>query len=198
MISPPSGRRKIGILSNTRKSFTMCANRRDAVPRAARRYPEFAALLNQLMTSRGLSQAQLARDLDQYDGTVMRWRQGQGIELVNVHLLADYFGVERDYLARLAGYGDSEPSSPTLENLDHERQVWHAIYDELIEKKVPRSMWQSYIDACMAMADVFRNAGSLNTPLPDALNTPTPEMREGPDIGPDEHLTQRSRFARIT
>jgi transcriptional regulator with XRE-family HTH domain len=166
------------------------------VPRAARRYPEFAALLNQLMANRGLSQAQLARDLDQYDGTVMRWRQGQGIELGNVHALADYFGVDRDYMARLAGYGDSEPSSPTLENLDHERQVWHAIYDELIEKKVPRTMWQSYIDACMAMADVFR--GALNTSDVDALNTPTPEMRGGPDIGPDEQLTQRSRFARVT
>jgi transcriptional regulator with XRE-family HTH domain len=178
----------------------MCGNRRDAVPRTTRRYPEFAALLNRLMANRGLSQAQLARELDQYDGTVMRWRQGQGIELGNVHALADYFGVDRDYMARLAGYGDSEPSSPTLENLDHERQVWHAIYDELIEKKVPRSMWQSYIDACIAMADVFLNAnpGALNTPQSPPLNTPTPEMREGPDTGPDEQLTQRSRFARIT
>lgn len=73
----------------------------------AEQQPSFADVLNQLMTQRGLSQAQLARALGTYDGNVRRWRTGGGIEMRFIGQIADYFGVDPTYLARLAGYPDN-------------------------------------------------------------------------------------------
>jgi transcriptional regulator with XRE-family HTH domain len=91
--------------------------------------PTFAEVLERLMATRGLSQAKIASALGVYDGNVRRWRTGKGIEIENVWKIADYFGVDRGYLERLAGYGDNSPavtidsaSDPEIEALlDAER-----------------------------------------------------------------------------
>jgi len=87
------------------------------------RQPTFADVLNDLMEARGLSQAALARALDTYDGNVRRWRTGAGIEIENVRKLATFFGVDRAYIERLAGYGDSSLSSADDSDPTFDQQV---------------------------------------------------------------------------
>lgn len=73
--------------------------------------PTFAEVFEQLRLSRpGLTQAKLARELGEYEGNISRWRRGHGIDVVKVWKIADYFGVDRSYLARLAGYRDNTPA----------------------------------------------------------------------------------------
>ncbi len=58
----------------------------------------FADALERLRLERGLSPAQLARALKEYEGNVSRWRNGKGIDLLNVRKIADFFGADRTYL----------------------------------------------------------------------------------------------------
>ncbi len=76
------------------------------MPDEPARQPTFAEFFENLRLARGLNQAQLARELGVWDGNVGRWRKGQGIEIENVRKIADWAGVDRSYLERLAGYGD--------------------------------------------------------------------------------------------
>lgn len=78
--------------------------------------PSFAQVLNGLLTARRLTQRQFARDIGTHEGNVSRWRRGGGIELTTVWRIADYFGLDRNYLARLAGYPDN--SSPSVKASD--------------------------------------------------------------------------------
>jgi transcriptional regulator with XRE-family HTH domain len=130
--------------------------------------PTFAEVFERLRQTRGLSPAQLARELDEYEGNISRWRRGQGIDHAKVRKVADYFGVDRGWLERLAGYGDST-ASLAKERIEVERGMWAAVYDELIETKVPRAMWRSYIDACIALARAFEQ---INPAAPNAGSAP--------------------------
>jgi len=154
--------------------------------------PTFGEVFEQLRLARGLSPAQLARGLEEYEGNISRWRRGQGIDQLKVRKVADFFGVDRAWLERLAGYGDSAVSL-TKENVEVERSMWHAVYDELIEKEVPRPLWQSYIEACMAMARAFRNlpGAALSTDEQDASAGGSPEIGKGDSDGPGPDLTAR-------
>src|SRR5215216_3146863 len=75
--------------------------------------PTFAEEFERLRISRGLSPAELARELNEYEGNISRWRRGGGIELVKVRKIADYFRVSRTHLERLAGYDPGESSVPS-------------------------------------------------------------------------------------
>jgi transcriptional regulator with XRE-family HTH domain len=97
------------------------------------------------MDARGLSQAKLAEALGVHDGNVRRWRTGKGIEIENVWALADYFGVERNYLARLAGYPDSEVSITDDGHLAEIDALYDAdraeVHEEL--REIPQPFWSS-------------------------------------------------------
>src|SRR5919199_228585 len=68
----------------------------------------FAQWLNASMQNRGLSQAEVAREVGVADAQVSRWRRGQ--------------------------------VTPTVR------------YLQLLEEKIPRSLWRAYAEACEAIA----------------------------------------------
>lgn len=146
----------------------------------------FGQLLERLMQGRGLNQAQLARELGTWDGNIRRWRNGSGIEIDNVRRIADFFGVDRGTLERLAGYGDSQDSI-AKDRVDAEREAWGAWYQHLIDSRVPRRMWEAYTRACEALADVFSS-----TP-PTTLSTDAIESGDQQEDGPEPRLTSSSQ-----
>jgi transcriptional regulator with XRE-family HTH domain len=109
------------------------------------------------MQQRGWSQAQLARSVGVADTQVSRWRRGQVVPtLAYLQRLADTFGVERAALDRLVGLPvaearpGGEPSEPATEA---ELQAHLARLREVLQERLPRPMWRSYVEACVALAD---------------------------------------------
>jgi len=109
------------------------------------------------MQQRGWSQAQVARSVGVADTQVSRWRRGQVVPtLAYLQRLADTFGVERATLDRLVGLpvaearaGD-EAAEPATEA---ELQAHLARLREVLQERLPRPMWRSYVEACVALAD---------------------------------------------
>jgi transcriptional regulator with XRE-family HTH domain len=170
----------------------------------------FATTFERLREARGWSPAEVARRLGVYPTEVSRWRHGRGgISIRNVRKVADLFGVDRAKLEQLAGYGDSHLAD-TADTVEVERSMWHAVYDELIEKEVPRSMWQTYIEACQALARGFRQVSqaALNSQNTESLNrvstkkdgTPGDPQSEDifPYYVPAPRGSQRNPFAPVT
>lgn len=111
--------------------------------------------LDSSMRARGLSQADLARELGVADVQVSRWRRGSVIPSTRyLHLLATTFDVSRATLERLAGFPIDEPD---VELVDPERQAelqaLQARFRETLEGQVPRSLWPAYAEACEALAE---------------------------------------------
>jgi transcriptional regulator with XRE-family HTH domain len=117
----------------------------------------FAGWLSTSMTSRGLTQAQLARAVGVADTQVSRWRRGQVVPTVQyLQRIADTFGVQRTTLDRLVGYPVAEASasgSARDPDVEAELQAHQARLRETMQKRLPRSMWRAYVEACVALAD---------------------------------------------
>lgn len=129
----------------------------------------FVTWLTTTMQSRGLTQAALAREVGVADAQVSRWRRGQVVPTVRyLQRLSDAFGVPRAALERLAGYpvdaaaGADAGADPDPE-LTAERLAYQAWYGHLLERTVPRGLWQAYAEACEALAE------ALATPVQTAL-----------------------------
>jgi transcriptional regulator with XRE-family HTH domain len=118
----------------------------------------FGGWLEASMRSRGLTQAQLARSVGVADTQVSRWRRGQVVPTVQyLQRLADTFGVQRSALDELVGLpvaqarqGGGQPAEPEVEA---ELQAYQARLREAMQRKLPRSMWRAYVEACLALAD---------------------------------------------
>jgi transcriptional regulator with XRE-family HTH domain len=118
----------------------------------------FGGWLEASMRSRGLTQAQLARSVGVADTQVSRWRRGQVVPSVQyLQRLADTFGVQRVTLDELVGLpvaqarqGGGQPAEPEVEA---ELQAYQARLREAMQRKLPRSMWRAYVEACLALAD---------------------------------------------
>jgi transcriptional regulator with XRE-family HTH domain len=113
----------------------------------------FARWLNATMQTRGLSQAAVARNLGVADAQVSRWRRGQVIPSVRyLQQLATTFDVPRARLEQMAGY----PTEETVEGIDPavdaELDALSARFRALLERDVPPDLWQTYADACEALA----------------------------------------------
>jgi transcriptional regulator with XRE-family HTH domain len=115
----------------------------------------FAGWLSTTMSSRGLTQAQLARSVGVADTQVSRWRRGQVVPTVQyLQRLADTFGVERATLDRLVGYPVAEMGPGGVEaETDAELAALQARLRETMQTRLPRSMWRAYVDACVALAE---------------------------------------------
>ena len=109
------------------------------------------------MTSRGLSQAQLARAVGVADTQVSRWRRGQVVPTVQyLQRIADTFGVQRATLDRLVGYPVAEANASGASadpDLEAELQAHQARLRDAMQTRLPRSMWRAYVEACVALAD---------------------------------------------
>jgi transcriptional regulator with XRE-family HTH domain len=121
----------------------------------------FAHWLNLTMERRGLSQADLAREVGVADAQVSRWRRGRVIPTVrSLQRIADTLGVPRATLDSLAGYPTGEwPGDAPEEGgdpaLQAELQVYQAWYRQLLEQQVPRGLWRVYAESCAALAQAL-------------------------------------------
>jgi transcriptional regulator with XRE-family HTH domain len=119
---------------------------------------EFRTWLSASMHTRGLSQAQLARSVGVADTQVSRWRRGQVVPTVQyLQRLADTFGVERSVLDRMVGLPVAETregsGQPQDAEVEAELQAYQSRLREVLQQRLPRSMWRAYMEACVALAD---------------------------------------------
>ena len=123
---------------------------------------DFPTWLATSMHSRGLSQAQLARSVGVADTQVSRWRRGQVVPTVQyLQRLADAFGVQRAVLARMVGLPVAEAREPGAADepaLEAELQAHQARLRDVLQQRLPRSMWHAYMDACVALADALSSS----------------------------------------
>ncbi|TME33767.1 MAG: helix-turn-helix transcriptional regulator [Chloroflexi bacterium] len=143
----------------------------------------FAGWLQASMRSHGLSQAQLARSVGVADTQVSRWRRGQVVPSVQyLQRLADTFGVERMALDELVGLpvaqareGAGKRVQPEVEA---ELQAHQARLRQVMQNKLPRSMWRAYVEACVALAD------GLGASATRAIRESLEQLEDMPDDEP--------------
>lgn len=132
----------------------------------------FARWLNVTMQSRGLSQAELARAVGVADTQVSRWRRGQVVPTLRyLQQIADTFEVPRTTLDRLAGYPVAEALHQPPRVFEDptelaELAAYEAHFRQMLEEKIPRALWQAYMDACDALAEAL--SASYRTALEQA------------------------------
>jgi transcriptional regulator with XRE-family HTH domain len=111
------------------------------------------------MSNRGLSQAQLARSVGVADTQVSRWRRGQVVPTLQyLQRLADTFGIERSTLDRLVGLPvaqmrDSSGGQGVDPEMEAELQAYQARLRQVMQGRLPRSMWRAYVEACVALGE---------------------------------------------
>lgn len=121
----------------------------------------FAGWLQASMRSHGLTQAQLARSVGVADTQISRWRRGQVVPTVQyLQRLADAFGVERVTLDQLVGLpvAQTREGHPRDPELEAELQAHQARLRQVMQNRLPRSMWRAYVEACVALADGLRSS----------------------------------------
>ena len=147
----------------------------------------FGGWLATTMQHRGLSQAQLARSVGVADTQVSRWRRGQVVPTVQyLQRIADTFGVERGLLESMVGYPVAEAGSAAPDpEVEAELQVAQARVREAMQKRLPRSMWRAYVEACVALADGL--AGSARSVVRESMAAERPlgfQSRKGEERTP--------------
>jgi transcriptional regulator with XRE-family HTH domain len=121
----------------------------------------FAGWLQASMRSHGLTQAQLARSVGVADTQISRWRRGQVVPTVQyLQRLADAFGVERVTLDQLVGLpvAQAREGQPRDPELEAELQAHQARLRQVMQNRLPRSMWRAYVEACVALAEGLRSS----------------------------------------
>ena len=155
----------------------------------------FAHWLNLTMERRGLSQADLAREVGVADAQVTRVRSGRVIPTVrSLQRIADTFGVPRATLDSLAGYPTAERPEGAPEEggdpaLQAELQVYQAWYRQLLEQQVPRSLWRVYAESCAALAQAL--SASWQAGLGEARHDDAGESGEGDEAARAEGTMAR-------
>jgi transcriptional regulator with XRE-family HTH domain len=119
----------------------------------------FAGWLQASMSTRGLSQAQLARSVGVADTQVSRWRRGQVVPTLQyLQRLADTFGIERSTLDRLVGLPVAQARENSSDQgvdpeMEAELQAYQARLRQVMQRRLPRSMWRAYVEACVALGE---------------------------------------------
>jgi transcriptional regulator with XRE-family HTH domain len=139
----------------------------------------FSGWLQASMRSHGLSQAQLARSVGVADTQVSRWRRGQVVPSVQyLQRLADTFGVERMTLDELVGLPVAqarESGKRVQPEVEAELQAHQARLRQVMQNKLPRSMWRAYVEACVALAD------GLGASATRAIRESLEQLEDAPD-----------------
>jgi transcriptional regulator with XRE-family HTH domain len=146
----------------------------------AERENRFGRWLEATLESRGMSQAEVARDLGVADAQVSRWRRGQATpSLPSLQRLAQALHVPRTMLEELAGY-----TPPSVAGEDPERDAalrahearFHAVLEQL-----PPSLWSAYLSACEALAAELRHSlvAALELAIEEAGAAEVPGRRIG-------------------
>lgn len=126
---------------------------------------QFAEWLNATMQRRGLSQAEVAREVGVADVQVSRWRRGQVRPTVHyLQRIADTFGVPRIQLDQLAGYpaeGEAVEDPQRVAALQACQDRFRRVLESL-----PPELWPAFTEACAVLAERFsasfgEAAGSL-------------------------------------
>lgn len=147
------------------------------------RIETFDQLINWLMQEHRLTQRQLAATIGVSDSQVSRWRRGLGgVSVEAIDKICERFPLDRQWVKSLANLGDSTLASTIAEDpaMEAERQRWRQWFDELREKKVPRSLWTAYTAACEGLAESFSSAQSA---VDSALSTDEPKRISKPRQG---------------
>lgn len=166
----------------------------------------FATALDQLRQGRRLSYSDLARGLTVSVSQVSRWCRGETTPTVDaIAQIADYFGVDRETLERLAGYRANTASrtqdtiNPEMAmRLDAEVQA----LKELLEG-VPEPFWTVILaamhegtrlaaDNVRAALKLALNQGTISTPPDDQLAPPQqdePQHKQRGKSGRNDGLT---------
>jgi transcriptional regulator with XRE-family HTH domain len=119
----------------------------------------FAEWLSATMQSRNMSQAEVAREVGVADAQVSRWRRGQVTPSVRyLQQLATSFDVPRVQLERMAGYPVAEAGEDVDPELAAEIEAHGARLRRLMEEQLAPELWQTYVDACEALADRLRSS----------------------------------------
>src|SRR5437588_2702911 len=111
----------------------------------------FALWLDSSMQSRGVSQAQLAREVGVADAQISRWRRGQVRPTLHyLQRLASTFNVPRSTLDRLAGYpaaedAGAEAGGETDPERLARREALQSRFGALLEE-LPENLWPAYAD----------------------------------------------------
>src|ERR1700730_16722115 len=108
----------------------------------------FGGWLQASMSSVGWTQAQLARSVGVADTQVSRWRRGQVVPTVQyLQRLADTFGVERMTLDQLVGLpvAPARDTSGGEPEVEAELQAHQARLRQVMQDRLPRSMWRAYV-----------------------------------------------------
>ncbi len=128
------------------------------------------------MQHRGLTQADLARSVGVADAQVSRWRRGQVVpSMLYLQRIAETFGVSRATLESLAGYPvaarPADTHDPATQAELEQLQAWFA---RVLLRKVPRSAWRAYAEACEGLANSLD--ASLRAALEADEREPTRDM----------------------
>jgi transcriptional regulator with XRE-family HTH domain len=119
---------------------------------------QFGSWLDATLRTRGLSQAEVAREIGVADAQVSRWRRGTVTPSVRyLQRIAETFEVSRASLEHLVGYPPAEESEGyERRDLDPEReaeiQALQARLRDVLEHQLPLSLWRVYGEACEALA----------------------------------------------
>src|SRR4051794_27496351 len=102
----------------------------------------FALWLNATLQNRGISQAEVAREIGVADAQISRWRRGQVTPSVRyLQQLATTFGVPRVQLERMAGYPVTETGEEIDPELRAEIEACQARFRQILERKLPPALW---------------------------------------------------------
>ncbi len=118
----------------------------------------FAIWLNATMHARGLSQAAVARQVGVADAQVSRWRRGNVTPSVRyLRRIASTFDVPQATLEQMAGFASSEVGEGEEQwsvdpESEAEIQALQVRLRDIMEHKLPRSLWRTYGEACESFA----------------------------------------------
>jgi len=164
----------------------------------------FAAFINALFDSQGLTGAQAARRLRVAQSQVSRWRRGEGgISLENLIRIHETFGTDLDYLKGLAGFSASTPSIAQDDTDAALDALWEAERTAMREDlhDIPAPFHKTILDAVAAArrlaVDNARTAIELISTLPrsELASLLRPDRRDDDDDDRPKSGTLATKFA---